>query len=157
MQNWKDYIDEKFAKTDDFDWKNDTDCLTITHKLTKTSFWFYLDSENWNNLADVQFTNERTRGWSGDYKASDFSQKEVELLDNFLKPAIEIGWISKDTYIGKKHWKSIVYFNSEMKGIPFKYYSSDNGILSTFLLPITAIIALVLGTKKIVRIPPTDK
>ena len=155
MQNWKDYIDKKFGKTDEFEWKNNTGCLAITHKPTKTSFWFYLDSANWNNLDDVQFTNEKTRGWSGEYKSTQFSLHEAELLDSFLQPAIESGWTSKDTYIGKRHWRSMVYFNREMKGTPFKYYSSDTGILSTLLFPITSILAIVLGTTKIVQIAPT--
>ena len=154
MQNWKEYIEWRFRKKDGFEFTMHKDYILIADTKSKTNFHFYTDSLAWNSLSDVQFHNDMTRGWSGEYKAAKFNQQEIELLESFLKPAFETGWISKDIFISRKHWKSTVYFNNEMTGSPFIYYSSETGILSKLFFPLTSLIVKLFGTIKTVKVPP---
>ncbi len=156
MQTWRDYITRKFVPTDQFVFISTPDSLVIKHNKSGTSFSFYPKTSEWKTLADVQYHNEKTKGWSGEYKEAEYNTKELELLDSFLAPAFEDGWISQDIYIGKKHWKSIVYYNPNMVGPKFEYYSSAHGFLSVLLFPIYYFWALLFGQKRLIKISPVN-
>lgn len=69
-----------------------------------------------------------------------FSPEAIQKVDEFLRPAFETGWISRDVYLFGRHLKSTVTF-SEERGDKFIYYS-DDAHLSFFLCPLYWLIAL---------------
>ncbi|MBX3164090.1 MAG: hypothetical protein KF900_06375 [Bacteroidetes bacterium] len=160
MDNWKDYIENKFVPKDLFTFTID-ECdmtMTVTHKQSGTRFDFYFDGSDWTTLYDVHFSNDNTKGWSGEYQGSiKFSLNEVKIIDNYLSPAFDTGWVSKDIFLFDKHWKSKVYFNLDKTGAPFVYFSSELGCLSLILFPVFWTLGLLFGTTKTVTIYPVKK
>lgn len=159
MKNWREYIDQKFQPTSDFTFKSEdvSNTLTITHIASETNVSFIWPRDNWTGLADIQFYNPKTRGWSGEYWGElDFSEENIKAVDSFLDPVFKDGWTSIDTYIGGNHWKSKVYRNLQMTGTPFTYYSSETGCLATIFFPITWTIATLFGKKEKVLIQPIN-
>ncbi|MBW2963130.1 hypothetical protein [Mesonia aestuariivivens] len=139
MTNWKEYIDQKFQPKSDFEFVDGTTDLNngiyrITHKVTGTIFDFIYPEYDWNKIGDVQFYNPKTKGWSGEFWESEFSETEKNKLDDFLKPAMQTGWSSQDFYIANKHYKSYVYWNKDFKGKRFSY-NTGFGCLSIFIFP----------------------
>ena len=160
MGNWKDYIENKFVPKDHFTFKTDEWSMTttVTHKQSGTRFDFYFDGNDWSTLHDVHFSNNKAEGWSGEYQGSiKFSSDEVKKMDNYLLPAIDTGWVSKDIFLFGKHWKSKVYFNLDRTGTPFVYFSSELGCLSLILFPVFWTLGLLFGTTKTVSINPIKK
>jgi len=160
MNNWKDYIDHKFDPTDEFIFTTEADStsLTIKHKKTGTTFYFYWPTEDWLEISDIQYRNDKTMGWSGEYNRDcKFSNEEVKFLDGFLYPAFESGWMSKDIYLFNKHWKSQIYFNHDKSGLSFSYFSSALGCLSFILFPVSWLLELLFGYAKTVTIDPVNK
>lgn len=160
MDNWKDYIDKKFVPADQFSFETEKDSpsLTVKHNKTGTSFYFFWPTEDWKEISDIQYHNPRTKGWSGEYnRVSKFNDEEVKILDSFLAPAFETGWVSSDIYLFDKHWKSKVYFNPDKTGTPFQYFSSELGCLSFILFPIFWLLAFLFGSTKTVTIDPVKK
>lgn len=155
---WTYYITEKFA-SDDFTHQYDNLPLSfgIYHKKTGTSIIFYWKPGD-KIISDIQFYNNKTEGWSGEFgQTGEFCEKEKERVDLFLKPVLETGWISKDTYLFGKHWRSKVYFDNRTKSRPFYYYSSDLGCLSVLGFPVFAVLAIIVGQSKTVNIPPINQ
>lgn len=160
MDNWKDYIDKKIIPADQFSFDTDSSDMTIivTHKMTGTQFYFYGLANDPKELHDIQYHNNKTRGWSGEYQGPIlFSTDEAKHVDNFLNPAFETGWVSQDTFLFGKHWKSKVYFNLNKTGTPFGYFSSELGCLSFIMFPIFWLLALLFGSTKTVIIDPVKK
>ena len=143
MTNWKDYIDNKFIPTSDFVFTPDKDStsLTIKHNRTGTSVFFLWPTDNWDKIEDVQFFNDKTRGWSGENGSFDFSDKDRDRIEKLLEPVFKTGWLSRDIYLFGHHFKSIVHFDNKAKGLGFHYYSSDLGCASIILFPILTILA----------------
>lgn len=159
MENWKDYIDQKFQPKQDFDFKTeeDSNTLTVTHLLSGTSFIFFWPSHDWSEIHDVQFHNNQTEGWSGEYNGHlPFSPENTQKVDVFLNPAIETGWMSKDVYLFGKHFTSVVSFNGKPTRNKFRYYSSNLGCLSFILLPIFQLLASTIGKAVTVSIRPVS-
>jgi hypothetical protein len=158
MTSWIRYINEKFVPQAEFTFKKEQrDCLNIIHNKSGTSFHFYLSADE-EELFEVQYGNLNTKGWSGEFERNaKFSFEECKVVDAFLKPAFETGWISEDTYISKRHWKSTVYFNLNRTGAPFKYYSAEKGCLSLLLFPIFELYAEMFGIRRIIIVDPVRK
>ncbi|MES2141200.1 MAG: hypothetical protein V4511_15945 [Bacteroidota bacterium] len=160
MENWKKYIDNKFIPKEQFTFTTEdiSNTLTIKHIATGTSISFIWPSEDWKQINDIHYYNDKTKGWSGEYNGDiSFNDENIKLVDNFLAPVFEMGWVSKDIFIFGRHWKSKVYFNLNMTGQPFHYYSSDLGCLSVILFPLFALIAFIFGRKEIVYVDPFKK
>lgn len=160
MENWKIYIDNKFIPKEEFTFTTEdiSNTLIIKHNETRTYISFIWPSDDWKKINDIQYYNDNTKGWSGEYNGDiEFSEENIIRVDNYLAPVFETGWSSKDIFIFGGHWKSIVYFNLNMTGQPFHYYSSDLGCLSVILFPLFALIAFILGQKKIVYVAPFRK
>lgn len=152
MNNWKEYIEHKFIPKEDFVFEDKTELksgigygtLTITHNQTGNWVCFIFPSENWNKLDDVQFGNNRTEGWSGEYLETVFSEVEKDRLDQYLSTVYKTGWSSIDYYLNSKHFKSYVFRNQEFNGEKFTYYSSSYGCISTVLFPIFWIVSFLI-------------
>ncbi len=159
MQTWKDYIYNKFIPANHFEFTDrDLTSITIYHPPTGTSFYFYATKENWHELANVQYHNEKTKGWSGDYADNiPLNDEEIRKLNDFLKAPFETGWISEDIFVGGKHWKSKTYFAPTMSDTPFEYYSSELGYFSTILFPLYVLWAFIAGQKRVVKIEAVSK
>ena len=159
VDNWKDYINTKFTPVEDFNFETEdiSNTLRISHKGTGTYFAFIWPSEDWKTFSDLQFYNDKTDGWSGEFgSAGEFSEKEIEQVEKFLEPAFKTGWASKDVYAFGKHWKSEVYWNQDMNGTKFHYYSSDLGCVSVFLLPVSPLLTL-FGQNRVVKVDSVEK
>ena len=165
MNNWKEYIESTFQPPSDFKIEDKTQngevgIYTLTHNVSQTSFDFYFPNDNWKKIEDVQFHNPKTRGWSGEFWVSEFSESEKQGLDIFLKLALEVGWSSKDYYWNGKHFYSKIYWNKDFKGNNFNYHS--NGCISKFFFPFFWTIKKLMdlkiigGLKKIV-VEPVNK
>lgn len=156
MDNWRDYIDFKFTPKEEFTFKIEyANTISIKHIKTGTTFTFWAETQDWYNLADVQYYNDKAIGFSGEFnEVLPFKPEKIIHVDNFLKPAFETGWVSKDIFLFEKHWKSKVYFNPNMRGKGFHYYSSRLGCLSIILFPLFSIFAFFFGQKKVVIISP---
>lgn len=159
MENnfWNEYLKLKFSSSQFTEVTDDMPIsLRFKHKPTGTSFIFYWGPQG--ELVDVQYYNDNTDGWSGESGSFEQTDKKVcEFLDVFLNPAFETGWVSKDTYLFGVHWKSKVYFNPEMKGQPFHYYSSRLGCGSIIFFPLFSILAPLIGKTKTIHIEPVQK
>ena len=115
MNNWKEYIESKFSPISDFQIEDKTQkgeigIYSLTHNLTKTRFDFIYPEENWKKIGDVQFYNPKTKGWSGEFWEAEFNETEKKRLNEFLEPALENGWSSKDFYFFGKHYQSKVNY-----------------------------------------------
>ena len=154
MENWKDYIENKFAPKEQFTFATEehSNSLTATHFLTGNSVRFFWPTNDWLMISDDQFFNDATNGWSGEYKEITFSEKEITALDNYLAPVFENGWLIKDTYFFGKYWKSKVYLKSGTTKKTISYYTANFNLSSILLFPLYEPLANLLGQKKTVRI-----
>jgi len=162
VTNWKDYIDKKFIPTVDFEFVTDKDSssLTIKHKRTGTSVFFLWPTDSWDKIEDIQFFNDKTKGWSGENGPFEFNETGILKVDNLLEPVFNTGWTSRDIFLFGHHFKSIVHFDKDKKGIGFHYYSSDMGCVSILLFPILTILAglkRLTGMTDIKNIEPINK
>ncbi|PKL85330.1 MAG: hypothetical protein CVV22_08680 [Ignavibacteriae bacterium HGW-Ignavibacteriae-1] len=166
MNTWKEYIESKFSPISDFQiedktQKGEVGIYSLTHNLTETRFDFIYPDEDWKKIGDVQFYNPKTKGWSGEFWEAEFNEKEKNRLNEFLKPALEKGWSSKDFYFFGKHYQSKVYWNKSFDGKNFGYYTGF-GCLWIVLFPFFWLITklmernLISGMKKTI-IEPTNK
>jgi len=145
---------KKFQPKSEYEFENKEDTsgngiFTIEHNLTKTRFLFIFPDNKWTKLRDVQFYNSKTKGWSGEFWESKISDSEIKRLDEFLKPAIEIGWSSEDFYLFGKHFQSNVYFNKRFNGKKFRYYTGF-GCMWILIFPFLWISTLLMKSKIIV-------
>lgn len=145
MENWKEYINYKFQPKEDFVFETieDSTTLKITHPLSGHSFFFYWLSDDGLSFTDLQFHNDKTEGWSGECGDMYFSPEAIQKVDEFLRPAFETGWKSRDVYLFGRHFKSTVTF-SEKRGDKFIYYSGD-GCLPLLLWPLYWLLELFYG------------
>lgn len=159
MTSWKEYIENKFQPRNEFLFSNNDlpEMLTITHNSSQTYFTFLFMFDDWNRVIDIQFHNIKTQGWSGEFQGDFTYDKDTsQRVDNFLSPAFETGWTSKDIFLFGKHFKSVVYWNLTQTGSTFKSYSSDLGCLSLILFPFFELLCLLIGEVKIVKIEPIN-
>lgn len=155
MNNWKDYIDQKFIPKEEFEFENKNwkkgIYILITHKRTGTWFKIYDPSDEWRLLGNIEFGNKDESfgfwDWDGNIP---FLQGEVKLTDEFLKPAFLDGISYKKYYLFNKHYKSIVYGNKNFSRRIYSYYIS-NFIGCTWLLyfPIIFILNSMVRLKLI--------
>ncbi|SNZ00970.1 hypothetical protein [Flagellimonas pacifica] len=166
MNNWKEYIEQKFQPQSDFQiedgtFDNGNGIYRLTHNLTGTIFDFIYPDEDWKKIGDVQFYNPKTKGNSGEFWESKFSEIEKKKLDDFLEPAMKTGWSSQDFYIANKHYKSYVYWNQKFTGDRFDY-NTGFGCFSVLIFPYFWINTMlkkrrIISGMKEVIIEPTEK
>ena len=165
MKDWKEYIELTFKPISDFRIEDKTQVgeigiYSLIHNLTETRFDFIYPDEDWKKIGDVQFYNPKTKGWSGEFWEAEFNETEKQRLYEFLEPALEKGWSSKDFFLSGEHFMSKVYWNKNFEGNSFRYYS--NGCIGLLLFPFYWIIRKLMelnilsGMKKVI-IEPINK
>jgi hypothetical protein len=123
MQDWKDYIEQKFIPKEDYlleykykdvnagDRSFKIETIIITHNKTKTWFKFVNCYGTWTLLDHVWFGNPRTKCRPHIYYPIEFNRPTIEDVNNFLKPAFE-GWSIEERYIFSKYVGSRYINNS---------------------------------------------
>jgi len=165
VKDWKEYIESTFKPISDFKIEDKTQVgeigiYSLTHNLTETRFDFIYPDEDWKKIGDVQFYNPKTKGWSGEFWEAEFNETEKQRLNEFLEPALEKGWSSKDFFLNGEHYMSKVYWNKNFEGNSFRYYS--NGCMGLLLFPFYWAIRKLMelnilsGMKKVI-IEPINK
>jgi hypothetical protein len=110
MNDWKDYIEEKFVPKEDYEF---VQCdkeykgfiitsIKIIHLRTKTWFKFVNCYGTWTLLDHVGFGNPRTKCHPHIYYPIDFDKTTIEDVNDFLAPAFE-GWSIEECYIFFKY------------------------------------------------------
>ena len=118
--------------------------MDLKHIRTGTIVSFIWPDDEWKKVADIQYWNKNTEGWSGEFGDVEFNEENKEKVDEFLDSVFETGWSSKDIYLFGKHYKSIVFDRPNLKGHKFTYWSSNFGCLALILFPIFLIIGLLI-------------
>jgi hypothetical protein len=159
--NWKDYIDQKFQPADEFEInrQQDSPSLDIKHIRTGNIVSFINPKSDWKTVADIQYWNHKTKGWSGEFGETEFDEENKNYVDDFLIPVFETGWSSKDIYLFGKFYKSEVFDRPNLKGRKFGYWGDGFGCILLILFPLFIAIELLimtplLGKAEIIEIEP---
>jgi len=161
VDNWKDYIDQRFQPAEEFDIKGQeyAPTLDIKHKRTGTVVSFIYPEDDWKTVSDIQYWNDKTRGWSGEFGKTEFDEENKKHVDDFLIPVFETGWSSKDIYLFGKFYKSEVFDRPNLKGRKFRYWGDGFGCILLILFPLLLLVELLimtpfLGKSEIIEIEP---
>lgn len=164
IENWKEYIDQKFQPLEDFEIKEQEDSSTIDlkHIRTGTIVSFIWPDDEWKRVSDIQYWNKKTQGWSGEFGDVEFNEENRKKVDKFLDSVFETGWSSKDIYLFGKHYKSIVFDQPNFEGHKFTFWSSYFGCLTLIFFPLFLVFGLlirigILGKVKKIEIQPIKK
>ncbi|RKY93525.1 MAG: hypothetical protein DRQ01_04565 [Ignavibacteriae bacterium] len=156
MNDWKDYIEQKFVPQEEYEFNYEErkykefiiSSIKITHRKTKTWFYFQNAYGTWNILDRAKFGNPKTKGCYKQFENPvDFDKMGIKYLDEHLRPAFD-GWSSKDYYILNFYYKSVNYPNKDFKGRGFPSFNRDFiGCLAFILFPIFFIINKLIRFK----------
>ncbi|MDX2174390.1 MAG: hypothetical protein SFY56_14910 [Bacteroidota bacterium] len=154
MENWKDYIDDKFVPREQFIFTSEkySNSLTITDKYSQTVIRFFWPSNNWATIANVQFFNLKSSIASVEFKEITFSFKDISALDRHLQPIFEKDWIIEHTYFFGKLWKSKTILNTQPRKTKITQYTSEFSFVSLLLFSVYEPFAGLIGQKKRLRI-----
>ena len=141
MKDWKVYMDkigtpEKAFRRYQGIVRDNIQYLVFFHKLTSTSIWFYLHQHNYSRLLCVYFVNSNAKGWSGELRDLDFSENNIQKIDEFLRPALVTGWQSIDYYLMGKYFSSCVREKVDGSGKIIQKFTSYYKFWSYLMFPI---------------------
>jgi len=159
MENWKDYIDDKFVPREQFIFTSEkySNTLTITDKFSQTCVRFFWPSNDWTRIADVQFFNLKSSIALVEFREITYSYKDIVALDRHLYPIFENDWKIEHTYFFGKLWKSKAIINSHPTKTKISQYTSEFNFISMILFTIYQPFAVLMGQKKTLRIHAIKK
>ena len=167
MKDWSEYIEQKFVPKENYFFEHKEEetpygtgkiilsTITITHKKTKT--WFYFQNwGDWKSLLLIEFGNPKTKCCpqvKSIYYDDVFDDETFRIMEESLKPSFT-GWSVSEYYLFKKYIMSRYWNNAYLPKKAHWIFPYSSGCLYRLLSAFGIIFFYlrIIGKRKLVVI-----